>query len=158
MADFIYNQGLGMVAEFANRVNDNDPTNATFEVVALVAGGVSDATLKDLDTLAAITATAAAEATNTNYARSTGQVDNTGSMTVTVDDSNDRVDVDMPDITWSSISAGDNWTDLVICYDSDSTGGTDANIVPLVQLDFAVTPDGSDITAQFNTQGFYSAS
>jgi hypothetical protein len=152
MADFVYNIAAGRVAELANRVNDNDPTNSAFVVVALVAGGVSDATLKDLDTLDAILATAANEATNSGYSRNT-----VTSLTVTVTDGSDKVEVDMADQTWTAVAAGDNWTDLIICYDSDTTGGTDANLVPLVQLDFSVTPDGSDITAQINSSGFYRA-
>jgi hypothetical protein len=47
---------------------------------------------------------------------------------------------------------------LVICYDPDTGAGTDADLVPLVALDFAVTPDGSDITAQINSSGFFGAS
>jgi hypothetical protein len=38
-------------------------------------------------------------------------------------------------------------TDLVFCYDSDTTSGTDANIVPLVMSAFPITPDGSDVQA-----------
>jgi hypothetical protein len=48
-------------------------------------------------------------------------------------------------------------TDLIICYDNDSTGGTDANLVPLTQHDFAITPDGSDVTAVINAAGFFRA-
>ncbi|MCA9947892.1 MAG: hypothetical protein KC449_30630, partial [Anaerolineales bacterium] len=74
------------------------------------------------------------------------------------DDANDRVDLDIPDQTFSAIAAGDAWTDVVITYDSDSTGGTDTNIVPCTQHDFAVTPDGSDITVEIAAAGFYRAS
>lgn len=156
MADFTYNVALGRVAELANRVNNNDPTNAVFLLIAYVTTA-TDATLKDLNDIAAVESDAdTAEATNTNYSRKT--IDDTGSMTVTVDDTNDRVEVDIPDQTFSSISAGDNWTDLVFAYDSDSTGGTDANVEPLSQHDFAVTPDGSDITAQIGADGFWQAS
>jgi hypothetical protein len=156
MADFTYNVALGRVAELVTRVNNNDPTNAVFLLIAYVTTE-GDATLKDLDTVADIESNVnTAEATNTNYSRQT--IDDTGSLTETVDDTNDRVEVDCPDQTFSSISAGDNWTDLVFAYDSDSTGGTDANVEPLSQHDFAVTPDGSDITAQMGADGFWQAS
>ena len=56
------------------------------------------------------------------------------------------------------MAAGTNWTDLVICYDSDTTAGTDSNIIPLTLHDFVVTPDGSDITAQIAAAGFFRAS
>lgn len=154
MADFVFNVALGRIAELANRVNTNDPANSAFVLVAIAAGGVSDATLKDLDDLAAILATAADEVTQSGYARKT--ITDAGGMTVTVTDASDKVEVDMPDQTWSAVAAtGSPWTDLLICYDSDTTSGSDSNIVPLVQLDFSVTPDGADITAQFNASGVY---
>lgn len=154
MADFVYNIAKGRVVEYAARVEANDPTNSAFLVVALVAGGVGDSTLIDLNDLSAILGTAANEATNTNYARKTLA---NGSLTITVDDTNDRAEVDFADQTWSAVAAGDVWTDLIMCYDSDTTAGTDANIVPMTQHDFAVTPDGSDITAQLNAAGFFRA-
>lgn len=155
MADFVYNIAKGRTSELANRVNNNDPTNSALIIVAINAGGVTDATLKDIDDLAAVLATAADEVTNSGYARKT--ITDSGLITVTVDDTNDRVDVDMPDQTFSTIVAGTAWTDLLICYDSDTTGGADSAIVPLVQLDFAVTPDGSDIIWQLNSAGFFRA-
>jgi hypothetical protein len=152
MADFVYNVALGRITELANRVNANDPTNSAFVVVAINAGGVGDATLRDLDTLTDVLATAAAEVTNSGYARKTLA---DGALTVTVTDGSDKVEVDFADQTWTGVASGDAWTDLIVCYDADTTGGTDANLVPLVQLDFAVTPNGGDITMQLNADGFY---
>ena len=97
-----------------------------------------------------------AEVTNTNYARKT--LIDTDLAAFAPDDSNDRVDLDIADQTFSAIAAGDNWTDLVIAYDDDTTGGTDVNIVPLCWYDFVITPDGSDITAVIDTAGFFRAS
>lgn len=157
MANFIYNISKGRVAELAGRVNANDPTNSVFGVAILATSGIeSDATLIDMDTLAAVVAGATNEVTNSGYARKT--LDQTGGITVTVDDTNDRVDVDIPDQTWTGVAAGDGWNDFVTYYDSDSTGGADSAIVPMTQHDFVVTPDGSDITAQIATAGFYRAS
>lgn len=156
MGNFVYNVAKGKVAEYAARVNANDPTNAVLVVVAIDTSE-TDGTLEDLDTLALVLANAnTAEVTNTGYSRQV--IDNTGSITVTVDDTGNDVDVDMPDIAFGAITAGDSWTDLLICYDSDSTGGDDTNIIPLTQHDFAVTPDGSTITAQLNASGFFTAS
>jgi hypothetical protein len=154
VADFVYNIALGKIAEYAARVEANDPTNSAFLVVAINANAVSDATLKDVDTLDAVLATAANEVTNSGYARKTLA---NGSLTITVTDGSDKVEVDFADQTWTSVGAGDAWTDLIVCYDSDTTGGTDANVIPLVQLDFAVTPNGGDITMQLNASGFYRA-
>lgn len=156
MADQLFNIAKGRVAELYNRVDLSDPTNAVL-VVVVINTGTADATLRDLDTLAAVEADAGtAEVTNTGYAR---KVLSDADLTAFApDDTNDRVDLDFADQTWTSVLAGTAWTDILVCYDSDSTGGTDSNIVPLTQHDFAVTPDGSDITAQLNAAGFYRAS
>lgn len=146
MADFVFNIAKGRVAELANRVNADDPTNSVF-IIAAFETSATDATLRDLDTIAAIEADGnTAEKTGGTYARKS--LNQASSITVTTDDTNDRVDVDCPDQTWTALTVGaGSITDLVFGYDSDSTGGTDANIVPLTQHDFAITPDGSDVTA-----------
>lgn len=157
MANFVFNRSKGRVTEFAERVNANDPTNAIFTIRVLATSGVeSDATLIDKDTFADVVSGATNEVTNSGYAAKT--LDNaTGGITVTYDDTNDRVDVDIPDQTWVGVAAGDGWNDFVTNYDSDSTSGTTANEVPMTLHDFVVTPDGSDITAQIAASGFYRA-
>ena len=156
MADQVFNIALGRIAELYNRVDLNDPANAVLTIVVVVSTD-TDATIKDLDTLALVLAEAlTAEVTNTNYARI--ELVDTDLAAFAPDDTNDRVDLDIADQTWTAVAAGDNWTDLMICYDSDSTGGTDANIVPLAWYDFVITPDGSDITAVINAAGFFRAS
>lgn len=156
MGDFIYNQAKGKAAEFAARVNANDPANSVL-MVSWWNTSESDANLKDLDTLAAIEANGnTAEIANSGYSREV--MDQTAGITVTVDDTNDRVDVDIPDVTKTAVAAGTAITDAIVSYDSDSTAGTDSNIVPISQHDFAVTPDGSDITMQVAAAGFYRAS
>ena len=157
VANQTFNIAKGRIAELANRVNNNDPTNAVFLCLVLATSGIeSDATLIDVDTVTALVAGTTNEVTNSGYARKT--LDQTGGITVTVDDTNDRVDVDFPDQTWTGVAAGDGWNDFVVAYDSDSTGGADTAVVPLTQHDFVVTPDGSDITAQIAAAGFFRAS
>jgi hypothetical protein len=96
------------------------------------------------------------EVTNSGYARKV--LTDADIVAFAPDDANDRVDLDIPDQTWTGVAAGDGWNDLVVAYDNDTTGGTDANLVPQTQHDFVVTPDGSDITAQIAAAGFYRAS
>ena len=157
MADQVFNIALGRVAELYNRVDLSDPTNAALIIAVLAAAGIeSDAVLKDMDTLAAVVAGTTNEVTNSGYARKT--LTDADIVAFAPDDTNNRVDLDIPDQTWTAVAAGDGWNDLLVCYDSDTTGGTDANIVPLTMHDFAVTPDGSDITAQIAAAGFYRAS
>lgn len=152
MAAVVPNISKGKVAEYAARVNANDPTNSAFVLIAYVSTATL-ATLKDYDTVAAIEADAnTAEATNTDYRR----IEVT-SLTVAVDDSGDAQTVDMADQTFTGVDAGDNWTHLVIAYDPDTTGGTDSALVPVHIEDFRVTPNGGDITYRVATGGFFRA-
>lgn len=156
MADFVFNIAKGRVAELYNRVDLSDPANAVL-VITVFNSAAADAAMIDVDTLALLEAVASnAEVTNTNYARIV--LDDTDLVAFAPDDTNDRVDLDIPDQTWTAVGAGDAWTDLVINYDSDSTGGTDANIVPCTLHDFVATPNGGDITAQIAAAGFFRAS
>ena len=126
-------------------------------ILILATSGIeSDATLKDVDTVTALVAGTTNEVTNSGYARKV--LTDADIVAFAPDDANDRVDLDIPDQTWTGVAAGDGWNDLVVAYDNDTTGGTDANIVPLTLHDFVVTPDGSDITAQIAAAGFYRAS
>lgn len=156
MANFVFNRGLGRGTEWAERVNSNDPTNSALIIDVLATSGVeSDATLRDKDSFTDLVSGATNFVTQSSIRKT---LDNTSSITVTYDDTNDRVDVDFPDQTWTAVSAGDGWNDIVIGYDSDTTAGTDANILPHTLHDFVVTPDGSDITAQVATAGYFRAS
>jgi hypothetical protein len=74
---------------------------------------------------------------------------------VTVDDTNDRTDVDIADQVWTA-ATGNAISDLLVAYDPDTTGGTDADLIPLTWHDFSITPDGSDVTA--TVSNFYRAS
>lgn len=157
MADFVFNVAKGRVAEYCHRVDQNDPTNAVLVVVAINTTA-TDATLKDYDTLSDVLGDAnTAEVANTGYARIVLDQDDVAA--VAADDANDRMDIDLADFEFGAITDDDvDWTDLLICYDPDSTGGTDANIVPLTCHDFPVTIDGSSITAQLAAAGFFRAS
>lgn len=155
MADFLFNRAKGRVTEWAERVNANDPANSVLLVVPYNTSA-TDATLKDLDTVAAIEADGnTAEVPSVGGSRKS--LDNTAGITITYDDTNDRVDVDIPDQTWTGVT-GTAWTDLLVAYDSDSTGGADSAILPATFHDFPVTPDGSDVTAVIATAGFFRAS
>jgi hypothetical protein len=157
VADFVFNIAKGRVGELYNRVDTNDGANSALLVVVLATANLEgDATLKDYDTLSDILAAANDEVTNTNYARKTLTDADLGA--ISVDDTNDRFDYDISDQTWTSVAAGDGWSKLLICYDPDTTGGTDTTVVPLTAHDFVVTPNGSNITAQVNASGFFRAS
>lgn len=144
MADICFNIAKGRVAELYNRVDTNDPSNSALIIVPVDVGATTDATIRDFDTLAAVLAGGVTERTTGGWNRKT--LTDADIAAMTVDDGNDRMPLDLPDQTWTSVTSG-AVTDLIICYDSDTTGGTDSNIVPLTMHDFAITPDGSDVIA-----------
>ena len=155
MADIVLNIGKGRVAEFYNRVKSNDPANSALIIVPVDAGGTTDATIRDFATLAAALAGGLTERNSNGWARKV--LTDADLAALAVDNVNDRVDLTIPTQTWTAVTTG-AVTDLLICYDGDTTAGTDANIIPLVLLDFAITPDGSDVQAVPNASGFYRAS
>lgn len=149
IGNFVFNQAKGRTVELHNRVNDNDPANSALILVVLAETGLeSDDVLKDYDTLSALLAGASNEVTNTGYARIV--LTDTALTAPTVDDTTDTVTLTFATQTTASITAGDSWRKLLICYDSDTTGGTDANIIPMYGYDLlinsaAVVPAGTTI-------------
>jgi hypothetical protein len=156
MANQIFNIGLGRAVEWYNRVKNNDPAASELVIMILATAGIeSDAALKDFDTFSAIVAGTTNEVTNGGYAKKVlGDVD---MLAWAPDDTNDRWDLDLNDQTWTAVAAGDGWNDLVIGYDPVGAQ-TMTDIIPISLHDFVVTPDGSDITAQFAATGFFRAS
>lgn len=153
MSDFAFNIAKGRAVELYNRVDSNDPANSALIIVPIDAGAVTDATMRDVDTLSALLGLVT-ERTTGGWGRKT--LTDSDLAAPSPDDTNDRFDIDIPDQTWTGVSAG-AVTDLIVCYDNDTTGGTDANIVPISCHDFAITPDGSDVVAQIAAAGFYRA-
>lgn len=154
MADLVFNVALGSMAEWFRRVDANDPAGCVLRVFIIDANGDTDAAMKDRNDFAALVGGTANEVTNSGYAN----IALTDSdIAFVIDDGNDRVDLDIPDQTFSSVGSGDAWTDLIIAWDDDGTD-TDSNTLCGTLHDFVVTPDGSDITAQINSAGFFRAS
>lgn len=145
MASFTFNISLGEVKARYAAVKGNNPANSALVLVAINAGAATDATMRDYDTLAALLGDAdVAEVTNSGYARKV-LTDADLAAVPAPDDTNNRIELSLPAQTWSSIGAGTGWTDLVVCYDPDTTTGTDADLIPLTLSDFVKTPDGGDI-------------
>lgn len=158
MADGVFNISKGRVVEYYNRVESNDPTNAAFEIF-LMKASEADATLIIRTDITDVFAEAGStEADFTNYA---SKILSDAELVAFPgpDQTNDRYDVDIPDQTWTAAGNGTNNTlvKFLTSYDSDTTGGTDANTLPMTHHDFAVTTDGSDLTAQINAAGFFRA-
>ncbi len=144
MADGVFNIAKGAAAEMFRDAAANG-------IVLLLTVNQVDITLADHDELAVLLAAANTEAVFTSYVR---KVAITG--TVTVDDGNERVDVDIPDQTWSPAGNGVNetMTKLIVAYEN---AAADATRIPLTHHEFTPTTDGSDLTVQFNAAGFFRA-
>lgn len=156
MANFVFNIAKGRAVQYYDNVKSNTPANSAFIIVVLAAAGLeTDAVLIDKATLADVVAGTTDEVTNTNYARKV--LTDVEIAALTIDNANDRVDLDFPDLSWASVAAGSNWAKLLVCYDADTAAGTDANIVPVAAYDFVVTPDGSTINAVINAAGWLRA-
>lgn len=149
MADIVFNQALGKVAYYASLPGTNDG----LVLVPIEATGLeTDAVLRDYDNLGAILAAANNEQTTMGRKA-------LASVTVSIDDSNDRVAIDAADVTWSA-AGGNPVGALIVCYDPDTTTGTDADLVPLYNLlAGTVTFDvGVPVTPAFHANGLYVAS
>lgn len=147
MADIILNVAKGRIAAYADLAAASD----AFIMVPLETTGLeADSVLRDYNDLGALLAAANNEQTTMGRQTVTG-------VTVTVDDTNDRVDVDFDDVVWTA-ATGNAISALLLCYDGDTGAGTDSNIVPIAKFDFVVTPNGGDITAQVPVGGALRAS
>lgn len=142
MADFCFNINKGRGVELYNRVENNDPSASALVAVPLSASG-SEAQGQDLDTLADIEADANfAEQTTGSWVRKVW-TDTELAAFPSPDDGNNRYAVAVPATTWTGPTT--NTTGLLICYDSNTGAGTDANISPITHHTFTVTGDGNDV-------------
>jgi hypothetical protein len=142
MANITFNIAKGRVVELYNRVENNDPANSAIILVPIETTGLeTDAVLIDADTLAAVLAGTTNEQTTMGRKVLT---DVELAALPAPDDTNDRFDLSLPTTLWVG-ATGNPISKILVCYDSDTTSGTDANIIPLTMFDFAQTPSGSDI-------------
>lgn len=146
MADFVFNIAKGYWGYYASLPATNDALIA----IPLEASGIeTDAVLKDKDTFADVVSGTTNE--QTTLGRKT-----LASVTNTVNDTSDKRILDCADVVWTA-TAGNAVSDVVVCYDPDTTAGTDADLVPLFLFDCAFTPDSTDFTAVINAAGLAEA-
>jgi len=166
MAATIFNTAKGRIQEFHNNVNGNDPTNSAL-IVVLMKASETHAVLQDYDDLSTLLAAGGnTECDFTNYARKTITDADIGAATI--DDTNNRVDLDITaNPTWTSAggTTDNNILRIVLCYDPDTTGGTDANLIPIAVYDANTTTpgdgidtNGSDLSWAINASGYARAS
>lgn len=152
MANFTFNIAKGRVVELYNRVKSNDPATSALILVPLAAT-TTEANLQDMDDLATVLASTPDEA-GASWGRKT--LTDADLVAYAPNDTDNRGDVAVPQVTWTTPTAAQNTVGLLVCYDSDTGAGTDANIVPLTHHDFAVTADGNDVI--LNAGNFLQAS
>jgi hypothetical protein len=142
MSNIVLNIAKGRVVELYSRVKANDPANSALILVPIETTGLeADSVLIDKDDLAAVLSGATNE--QTTMGRKT-LTDADLAALPAPDDTNDRYDISLPTVTWTA-AAGNAISKILVCYDSDTTSGTDANILPLTLFDFAITPSGADV-------------
>lgn len=130
MANLVFNIALGRLAQYADLPAAAD----SLILVPFAAAGLpTDATMRDYATLAAVKAGATEQ---TALGRKT-----LNNVTVTVDNANDRVNIDCDDVSWTATS-GAAIGAVVICYKPD-TASTDAQTIPMTKHDVTMTPDGT---------------
>jgi len=149
MANFAFNTGKGTHAELTRNVDTNSPANSVL-VLVLYEAIEAQGTLQDRATKSAIDGGANTVATFSGYSNKV--MDDTA-VAITIDNTNDRQNGDFDDQLWTATS-GNATVSAILYYDPDSTGGTDADLIPLFHWDFAHTPNGGTVTAQPATEGF----
>jgi hypothetical protein len=154
MANYVFGTtGLGRAAAYVADVLAGG--NDAIVWVPMATSGTAEQA-EALTTLAAVESDANfSEQTGTGWSRVTQ--DETGDgLAVTFDATNNRIELDSNDLVWAGPSSG-NTTGVIACYDPDTTGGADSDLIPLVHLDMAVTQNGQQVTLQFNAEGWYNA-
>jgi len=147
-SNVVFNIARGKLGYYAELPGTND---ALIAVLLKSSGLEDDATLVDHDTLSSLLAGTSDECDFTNYARQT-----LSGVTSTVDDSSNVLDIDSDNISWATAGGAANNTigKLVVCYDPDTTGGTDADIIPLSAHSYDETTSGTTLVITIPSGGF----
>lgn len=151
MANGSFDVALGREVELYNRVLLDDPLLATLMLVVLANGVEADSVLRSYETLAEVLSSND-EVSNSGYNRI---VLYSGDISAySIDHDNHRIVLPLVDQTFPTIDIGDSWRKLLLCFDSNPSGGTDSDVVPIAFYDMlingvAVVPNGNDIIVGF---------
>lgn len=144
MANIVFNVALGKVKYYA----ELPATNDALIIVPIEATGLeADATIRDYDDLAALLAGTSNEQTTV------GRKTVNSGLTLTVDDTGNTFTLDIPSQSYTS-PTGNAIGAFIVCYDPDTTTGTDSTLVPLLKHDVTWTPDGNNATLDWPTVAF----
>lgn len=159
MADGMFNISRGAVRHLmtdtyadSGIIGGLNPANSRVTVVIFEVIETDD-TLNNYNELEALIAGSNTEWTSGQYTRT--ERDDTA-VTVTIDDgANDANAALDADITFTTVT-GNAAVKLVTVYDADQSGGDDGDIIPMTHHEWAVTPNGGNITADFDpTNGWW---
>jgi len=160
MAAVVNNYAKGRGNEFINRIVSNDPANSALVIVMLKTAEANSALL-DYASLGALLAagggTSNVEADFTNYARKV--LTDAELSAPTVNTTTDKQFSTFPAQTYTSPGGATNNTvvKVLTCYDPDTTGGTDSDIIVVGIHDANITTDGNDFSLSAPATGFYEA-
>lgn len=135
MGDIVQNLAKGRLIALYDNVKANSPTGCAF-IVAAWTGSITDATLKDLDMISDVEASALAESTQTGYARKVLVAADLASRSV--DDTNDRNAFTLPAQSWTLTASGTAWTRVGLFY-RPASGSADSAIEACGFWDFVTT-------------------
>lgn len=141
-SSFVFNVGKGRAYQLAL-------TDATKFGVLLIKDTLeSDTLMKDRDTVAAVVANSS-ESDATDYARKTGVT-----ATATLDDTNDRVQLSIPNQTWTGLGGATNNTlsKAVIFYE---VSASDAGRVPIAAIAIAEIDTNNTDFIMRQTAGYF---
>jgi len=154
VASSVFNIAKGRAVELHAMAIGGGPTSACLVVAAISATGLeTDAVLLDKVTLADVVAGTTNLAANT-----TVQVVDTP-IPSSPDDTNNWIRLDLTDVNFGAVIAGDPWAKVVIGFNPTlATAATNhASTIPISLHDIAITPDGSTIIIQINALGYFQA-
>lgn len=144
MGNIIPNIAKARWAELYNRVDLGDPAAARLYLIPVAAGATTDASLLDCADFAAMVTAGLTERTANGWNRKTlAAADLTA---LSPNNTNDRMDLDIPDQSWTPTTPADTVSDLVLCYASVTTP-TNSQLLPIYVGDWVITPSGAVETA-----------
>lgn len=160
-SDFVFNIARGALKYYYYAVENSvalasagqftSTANAALVLVLVETTGIEgDDTLNNYDDLASLLAAASNE--QTNQARKV-LTETELAAVPTPDDTNNRLDLDLPDVTYTALG-GNAVGKVLVCFRPD-TASADSAIIPLVAHAVSITPDGNDVLLQINAAGFW---
>jgi hypothetical protein len=142
MGDIKFNVSKSQIGYYVSLPATND---ALIAVVLEATGLESDNTLTDYATLSALLAAANNEQTTMGRKTLSSVAEALVGTGLTATRDSSAADIVWVDATGAATGA------VVICYDPDTTTGTDADLIPLSKHDFIQTPSGVSLSFQLSS-------